>query len=63
MVTGARVGRAVLEGVDVAYGPGMRPIYSVDAMAVIYMAIVLLILVAALYFVRPTQMVFRLGGK
>ena len=27
------------------------------------MAIVLLVLVAALYFVRPTQMVFRLGGK
>ena len=41
----------------------MRPIYSVDAMAVIYMVIVLLMLVAALRFVRPTQMVFRLGGK
>jgi len=27
------------------------------------MGIVLLILVAALRFVRPTQMVFRLGGK
>jgi putative spermidine/putrescine transport system permease protein len=45
------------------FAAGMRPIYSVDAMAVIYMAIVLLILVAALYFVRPTHMVFRLGGK
>jgi putative spermidine/putrescine transport system permease protein len=45
------------------FAAGMRPIYSVDAMAVIYMAIVLLILVAALRFVRPTHMVFRLGGK
>ncbi|PYN07627.1 MAG: ABC transporter permease [Candidatus Rokuibacteriota bacterium] len=45
------------------FAAGMRPIYSVDAMAVIYMGIVLLILVAALRFVRPTQMVFRLGGK
>jgi len=40
------------------FAAGMRPIYSVDAMAVIYMAIVLAILVAALRFVRPTQMVF-----
>jgi putative spermidine/putrescine transport system permease protein len=45
------------------FAAGMRPIYSVDAMAVIYMAIVLVILAAALRFVRPTQMVFRLGGK
>jgi len=45
------------------FAAGMRPIYSVDAMAVIYMAVVLAILVAALRFVRPTQMVFRLGGK
>jgi putative spermidine/putrescine transport system permease protein len=45
------------------FAAGMRPIYSVDAMAVIYMVIVLLMLVAALRFVRPTQMVFRLGGK
>jgi hypothetical protein len=30
---------------------------------VIYMTIVLVILAAALRFVRPTQMVFRLGGK
>lgn len=42
------------------FAAGMRPIYSVDAMAVIYMAIVLAILLVALRFVRPTQMIFRL---
>ena len=41
----------------------MRPIYSVDAMAVIYMAVVLAVLVLALHFVRPTQMVFRLDRR
>ncbi len=45
------------------FAAGMRPIYSVDAMAVIYMAIVLVILLAALRFVRPTQMVFRLDRR
>ena len=45
------------------FAAGMRPIYSVDAMAVIYMAIVLVILLVALRFVRPTQMVFRIGGR
>jgi len=38
----------------------MRPIYSVDAMAVIYMAVVLAVLVLALRFARPTRTVFRL---
>jgi len=45
------------------FASGMRPIYSVDAMAVIYMAVVLLILLVALRFVRPTQMVFRLDRR
>ncbi len=45
------------------FAAGMRPIYSVDAMAVIYMAIVLAILLVALRFVRPTQMVFRLDRR
>jgi putative spermidine/putrescine transport system permease protein len=45
------------------FASGMRPIYSVDAMAVIYMSIVLLILLVALRFVRPTQMVFRLDRR
>ena len=45
------------------FASGMRPIYSVDAMAVIYMAMVLAILLVALRFVRPTQMVFRLDRR
>ncbi len=45
------------------FASGMRPIYSVDAMAVIYMSIVLLLLLVALRFVRPTQMVFRLDRR
>jgi putative spermidine/putrescine transport system permease protein len=39
---------------------GVRSVHSVDAMAVRYMATVLLLLLVALRFVRPTQMVFRL---
>ena len=42
------------------FAGGVRPVYSVDAMAVIYMATVMLLLLIALRFVRPTQMVFRL---
>jgi putative spermidine/putrescine transport system permease protein len=42
------------------FAGGVRPVYSVDAMAVMYMATVLLLLLVALCFVRPTQMVFRL---
>jgi putative spermidine/putrescine transport system permease protein len=45
------------------FAAGMRPIYSVDAMAVIYMVLVLALLLVALRFVRPTQMVFRLDRK
>jgi putative spermidine/putrescine transport system permease protein len=45
------------------FAAGMRPIYSVDAMAVIYMALVLAVLVVALRFIRPTQMVFRLDRR
>ena len=42
------------------FAGGVRPVYSVDAMAVIYMTTVLVLLLVALRFVRPTQMVFRL---
>jgi putative spermidine/putrescine transport system permease protein len=45
------------------FAAGMRPIYSVDAMAMIYMVIVLLILLVVLRFVRPTQMVFRFDRR
>ncbi|MBI4737823.1 MAG: ABC transporter permease subunit [candidate division NC10 bacterium] len=42
------------------FAGGVRPVYSVDAMAVMYMTTVMLLLLLALRFVRPTQMVFRL---
>jgi putative spermidine/putrescine transport system permease protein len=42
------------------FAGGVRPVYSVDAMALMYMATVMVILLVALRFVRPTQMVFRL---
>ena len=42
------------------FAGGVRPVYSVDAMALIYMVTVMALLMVALRFVRPTQMVFRL---
>jgi putative spermidine/putrescine transport system permease protein len=42
------------------FAGGVRPVYSVDAMAVMYMTIVMILLLIALRYVRPTQMVFRL---
>ncbi|MBN8956518.1 MAG: ABC transporter permease subunit [Rhizobiales bacterium] len=42
------------------FAGGVRPVYSIDAMAVIYMCMVLSVLLVALRFVRPTQMVFKL---
>jgi len=42
------------------FAGGVRPVYSIDAMAVIYMCVVLSVLLIALRFVRPTQMVFKL---
>jgi putative spermidine/putrescine transport system permease protein len=42
------------------FAGGLRPVYSIDAMAVIYMVMVMTLLLVALRFVRPTQMVFKL---
>lgn len=42
------------------FAGGVRPVYSIDAMAVMYMVMVMSILFVALQFVRPTQMVFKL---
>ena len=42
------------------FAGGVRPVYSVDAMALMYMTMVMILLLIALRFVRPTQMVFRL---
>jgi putative spermidine/putrescine transport system permease protein len=43
-----------------AFAPGVRASQSIDAMAVIYMALMLMLLAAALSFVNPTNLVARL---
>ncbi|MGH2943418.1 MAG: ABC transporter permease [Solirubrobacteraceae bacterium] len=43
-----------------AFAPGVRASQSIDAMAVIYMGLMLMLLVAALSFVNPTNLVARL---
>jgi putative spermidine/putrescine transport system permease protein len=43
-----------------AFAPGVRASQSIDAMAVIYMGLMLTLLVAALSFVNPTNLVARL---
>lgn len=42
-----------------AFAPGIRPSQQIDAMAVVYMATTLVLLLAALRFVNPTSMVVR----
>jgi putative spermidine/putrescine transport system permease protein len=42
-----------------AFAPGIRPSQQIDAMAVVYMATSLALLLAALRFVNPTNMVLR----
>jgi putative spermidine/putrescine transport system permease protein len=46
-----------------AFAPGVRASQSIDAMAVIYMGLMLALLVAALSFVNPTNLVARLREK
>jgi putative spermidine/putrescine transport system permease protein len=43
-----------------AFAPGVRASQSIDAMAVIYMGLMLTLLVAALSFVNPTNLVARI---
>ncbi len=45
------------------FGAGIRPAQAVDALAVVYMVTTLTMLVVALRFVSPTQMVFRVREK
>ena len=42
-----------------AFAPGVRASQSIDAMAVVYMGLMLMLLVAALSFVNPTNLVAR----
>ena len=41
------------------FAPGVRALQSIDAIAVIYMVMTLTLLVIALRFVNPTQLVAR----
>jgi len=45
-----------------AFAAGTRPTQAIDAMAVLYMATTLVLLVVALRFISPTQMVYRPRG-
>jgi putative spermidine/putrescine transport system permease protein len=45
------------------FGAGIRAPQEVDAMAVLYTASMLVLLVIALRFVNPTQLVTRVGGR
>jgi putative spermidine/putrescine transport system permease protein len=45
------------------FGAGIRAPQEVDAMAVLYTASMLVLLVTALRFVNPTQLVTRVGGR
>jgi putative spermidine/putrescine transport system permease protein len=45
------------------FSPGIRATQSIDAMAVIYTLSTLVLLVVALRFVNPTQMVAQLKDR
>jgi putative spermidine/putrescine transport system permease protein len=63
LLSGAGSQTLVVELYYAVFAAGMRPIYAVDAMAVIYMTVVLAVLLVALRYIRPTQMVFRLDRR
>ena len=48
---------------DAVFGAGIRAPQEVDAMAVVYTTSMLVLLVIALRFVNPTQLVTRVGGR
>jgi putative spermidine/putrescine transport system permease protein len=61
LVSGADSQTLVVALYYAAFAAGVRPVYAIDAMAVVYAGTVLLLLTAALRYVKPTQMVFRLN--
>jgi putative spermidine/putrescine transport system permease protein len=48
---------------DAVFGAGIRAPQQIDAMAVIYTASMMLLLIIALRFVNPTQLVTRVGDR
>lgn len=59
-VAGAKSQTIIVALFSDAYAAGVRPYQAVDALAVIYFLIAMSLLMIALKFVSPTQMVFRL---
>lgn len=59
LVSGADTQTLVVALYTALFGAGIRPAQAVDALAVVYMLTTLAMLVVALRFVSPTQMVFR----
>lgn len=59
LVSGAETQTLVVGLYTAVFAAGIRPQQAVDAMAVVYMLTTLTMLVIALRFVSPTQMVFR----
>jgi len=59
LVSGADTQTLVVGLYTAVFAAGIRPQQAVDAMAVVYMLTTLTMLVVALRFVSPTQMVFR----
>ncbi|MGI8912051.1 MAG: ABC transporter permease [Rubrobacteraceae bacterium] len=59
LTAGANTQTLVVALYYAAFSAGIRPGQSIDAMAVIYMATTLILLIAALRFVNPVNMVMR----
>ena len=59
LTAGAESQTLVVALYDAAFAAGIRPDQSIDAMAVLYMLTTLLLLIVALHFVNPTQLVSR----
>lgn len=60
LVAGADSQTLVVALYYAAFAAGVRPLYAIDAMAIVYALTMLVLLTAALRYVKPTQMVFRL---
>jgi len=59
LVSGARSQTLVVALYYAAFAAGIRPSQSIDAMAVVYMVMSLALLLAALRFINPVNMVMR----
>jgi putative spermidine/putrescine transport system permease protein len=62
LVSGAKSQTLVVALYYTAFAAGIRPSQAIDAMAVVYMVTGLILLLAALRFVNPVNMVIRVRG-